>query len=72
MFFKRKSESGEVYVVVNNSGSEYTPELPDGEYINLLEEKAFAGTVKDKACAILKKSTSGPAVTVRRGIKQLR
>ena len=70
MFYKRKSESGEIYVVVNNSGSEYVPELKEGEYVNLLDGKAFTGTVRDKACAILKKAGGAKSgVTVKRGIQ---
>ncbi|MCH5158667.1 MAG: glycoside hydrolase family 13 protein [Clostridiales bacterium] len=71
MFYKRKSESGELYVVVNNSGSEYSPELPSGEFVNLLDGKVFGGTVRDKACAILKKSGGNKSgVTVKRGINK--
>ncbi|MCH5350560.1 MAG: glycoside hydrolase family 13 protein [Clostridiales bacterium] len=71
MFYKRKSEAGEVYVVVNNSGSEYCPELTAGEYVNLLDGKVFGGTVRDKSCAILKKAGGNKlGVTVKRGINK--
>ncbi|MDE7464696.1 MAG: glycoside hydrolase family 13 protein, partial [Clostridiales bacterium] len=54
MFFKRKQGDGVVYVVVNNSGSEYVPELPKGEYTDLITFKPFAGKVDDKSVAIVK------------------
>lgn len=54
MFFKRKTETETVYVVVNNSGSEYTPELPKGEYTDLMTYKPFGGKVADKGVAIIK------------------
>ena len=43
-----------MYVVVNNSGSEYTPELPKGEYTDLMTYKPFGGKVADKGVAIIK------------------
>lgn len=54
MFFKRKTEKEEVYVIVNNSGSEYVPVLPEGTYTELTEYKPFGGKVKDKEIAIVK------------------
>lgn len=54
MFFKRKEGDETVYVVVNNSGSEYTPELPRGEYTDLMTYKPFDGKVEDKSVAIVK------------------
>ncbi|MCH5162213.1 MAG: glycoside hydrolase family 13 protein [Clostridiales bacterium] len=54
MFFKRKTENGTVYVVVNNSGSEYEPVLPQGEYTELLTYKPFSGVVADKSVAVVK------------------
>ncbi len=54
MFFKRKDGDETVYVIVNNSGSDYTPALPKGDYTDLMSYKPFAGTVKDKETAIVK------------------
>lgn len=54
MFFKRKEGDEIVYVVVNNSGSEYVPELPKGEYTDLITYKPFKGKVADKDVAIIK------------------
>lgn len=54
MFFKRKAGDEVVYVVVNNSGSEYLPKLPDGEYTELMTYKPFKGKVEDKGVAIVK------------------
>lgn len=54
MFFKRKTDTDTVYVVVNNSGSEYIPELPEGEYTDLLTYKPFKGAVADKEAVIVK------------------
>ncbi len=53
MYFKRKHGDEEIHVVVNNSGSEYKPEVA-GEYIDLITYKPFGGTVKDKEVAIFK------------------
>ena len=54
MFFKRKLEDEIVFVVVNNSGSDYIPDLPKGEYTDLMTYKPFGGTVADKGVAIVK------------------
>ncbi len=54
MFFKRKLDDKVIYVVVNNSGSEYSPELPDGEYTDLMTYAPFTGKVKDKSVCIIK------------------
>ena len=54
MFFKRKAGDDVVYVVVNNSGSTYSPELPKGEYTDLMTYKPFNGKVADKGVAIVK------------------
>lgn len=54
MFFKRKTEKETVYVIVNNSGSEYVPELPNDEYTDLITYKPFAGAVADKSVAVVK------------------
>ncbi len=70
MFFKRKTEKDTVYVVVNNSGSEYKPELPKGEYTDLTNYKPFAGIVKDKSVAIIK-ATAKTKFPEKRKKKQL-
>ena len=54
MFFKRKAEDSVVYVIVNNSGSAYSPKLPEGEYTDLLTYTPFNGKVADKGVAIVK------------------
>ena len=54
MFYKRKVGDDVVYVVVNNSGKDYSPELPKGEYTDLITYKPFKGTVADKSVAIVK------------------
>ncbi|MBD5131096.1 MAG: glycoside hydrolase family 13 protein [Clostridiales bacterium] len=54
MFFKRKLGNEIIYVIVNNSGSEYTPELPETEYTDLMTYKPFKGKVDDKSVAIIK------------------
>lgn len=54
MFFKRKAGDETVYVIVNNSGSEYAPELPKDEYTDLITYKPFKGKVADKDVAIIK------------------
>lgn len=54
MFFKRKLGEQTVYVVVNNSGSEYMPELPKDVYIDLMTYKPFNGKVDDKCVAVIK------------------
>lgn len=54
MFFKRKADEQTLYVIVNNSGKTYVPNLPKGEYTDLLTYKPFAGTVRDKETAIVK------------------
>ncbi|MCH5165350.1 MAG: glycoside hydrolase family 13 protein [Clostridiales bacterium] len=58
MFFKRKTENDTVYVIVNNSGSEYTPELPQDDYTDLITYKPFSGKVGDKEVAIVKATKS--------------
>lgn len=58
MFFKRGGERDAVYVIVNNSGSDYKPELPKAEYTDLLTYTPFAGTVKDKSVSIVKRTSS--------------
>ena len=68
MFFKRKLGNEIIYVVVNNSGSEYTPELPEGEYTDLLTYKSFTGTVADKGVAVIK-ATSKTVFSVTRKSK---
>ncbi|MDE6617849.1 MAG: glycoside hydrolase family 13 protein [Clostridiales bacterium] len=62
MFFKRKAGDDVVYVVVNNSGSAYTPQLPKDDYTDLLTYKPFGGKVADKGVAIIKatKKTNFP------------
>ncbi len=69
MFFARKTETETVYVIVNNSGSEYVPELPTGEYTDLLTYKPFGGKVADKSCAIVK-LTSATHFPVKRTVKK--
>lgn len=54
MFFKRKVNDETIYVIVNNSGSEYVPTLPNGKYTELMSYKPFAGKVADKSVAIVK------------------
>lgn len=54
MFFKRKLNDEIVYIIVNNSGSEYVPELPSDEYTDLMSYKPFKGKVADKEVAIVK------------------
>lgn len=54
MFFARKLDGETVYVVVNNSGSDYTPDVEKTEYVDLITYKPFGGTVKDKSVAIFK------------------
>ncbi len=54
MFFARKLDAQTVYVIVNNSGSAYVPELPAGEYTDLMTYKPFGGKVADKSVAIVK------------------
>ena len=54
MFYARKTEKEVVYIVVNNSGSEYAPELPKGDYTDLMTYKPFGGVVADKDVAIFK------------------
>ncbi len=54
MFFERVASKERVYVVVNNSGSDYPPAVPKGGYIDLMTYKPFDGTVKDKCVAIFK------------------
>ena len=62
MFFKRKAGDEVVYVVVNNSGSEYVPNLPKDDYTDLMTYKPFKGKVADKDVAIIKstKKTTFP------------
>lgn len=62
MFFKRKAGDEVVYVVVNNSGSEYVPNLPKDDYTDLMMYKPFKGKVADKDVAIIKstKKTTFP------------
>ena len=69
MFFKRKAAGGTLYVVVNNSGSDYTPALPEGEYTDLLTYEPFSGPVKDKSVAVIK-LTSQTVFPVKRGRKK--
>ena len=54
MFFERTLGKERVYIVVNNSGSDYTPAVPKGEYIDLMTYKPFGGKVGDKSVAIFK------------------
>ena len=54
MFFKRKLENETVYVIVNNSGSEYEPKLPKDDYTDLMTYKPFVGKVADKQAVIFK------------------
>lgn len=54
MFFKRKAGGDTVYVIVNNSGSEYAPELLKDKYIDLISYKPFDGKVGDKKVAVVK------------------
>lgn len=54
MFFKRKTERDELYVIVNNSGKDYAPSLPKGEYTELTTYKTFGGVVKDKTAVVVK------------------
>ena len=54
MYFKRKTDREEVLVIVNNSGSEYKPQLAKGDYTDLTTYKPFGGTVSDKSVAIIK------------------
>lgn len=54
MFFKRKAGNEVIYVIVNNSGSDYMPVLPKDEYTDLITYKPFKGTVGDKQTAIVK------------------
>ncbi len=72
MFYKRKLDEETVYVVVNNSGSEYVPELPEGEYTDLLTYSPFSGKVKDKSCAVIKltKTTHFPVKRTRKAKAQ--
>lgn len=65
MFFERKSGNDAVYVIVNNSGSAYKPELPDGEYTDLVTYTPFKGTVADKSVAIVK-ATANTKFPVKR------
>ena len=53
MCFARKLEKEEVLVIVNNSGSEYVPEI-EGEYTDLMTYKPFGGIVEDKGVAVIK------------------
>ncbi|MCH5161043.1 MAG: glycoside hydrolase family 13 protein [Clostridiales bacterium] len=53
IFFKRKVNGDEVYVIVNNSGKAYSPKL-DGEYTDLMTYTPFSGKVADKSVAIVK------------------
>ena len=69
MFFKRKADDDVVYVVVNNSGSDYNPVLPEGEYTDLLTYEPFSGTVKDKGVAVVK-LTNETTFPVKRGRKK--
>ena len=54
MYFKRTLGDQPVYVVVNNSGSDYSPELPTDDYTDLTCYKPFGGVVKDKEAVVLK------------------
>lgn len=54
MYFKRKAGDDEVFVVVNNSGSEYTVELNGESYTDLMTLKPFNGKVKDKTAVVFK------------------
>ena len=54
MFFKRKADGEEVFVIVNNSGKTYAPKLGGGEYTDLMTYKPFGGKVADKSVAIVK------------------
>ncbi len=65
MFFKRKMNDEEVYVVVNHSGKAYTPKLGDEEYTDLMTYKPFGGKVADKSVAIVK-ATSKTVFPVKR------
>ncbi len=65
MFFKRKMNDEEVYVIVNNSGKAYTPKLGDGAYTNLMTYEPFGGKVADKSVAIVK-ATSKTVFPVKR------
>lgn len=71
LFFKRKTEKGTVYVIVNHSGKDYTPELEKGEYTDLLTYAPFSGKVKDKSVAIVKltKDTVFPVKRTRKASK---
>lgn len=54
MYFARKTEKETIYIVVNNSGSDYTPATDGKDYTDLFTYKPFGGTVKDKGVAIFK------------------
>lgn len=68
MCFKRKTDKDELYVIVNNSGADYVPKLPKGEYTDILTYLPFGGTVKDKSTAVVKltKKTHFPVKRVRK------
>ena len=69
MFFKRKAEDDVVYVIVNNSGSAYTPKLPEGEYTDLLTYTPFKGKVADKGVAIVKLTSKTKFPVKRKRVK---
>lgn len=54
MFFARKMNGEAVYIVVNNSGAAYKPQVDGGEYTDLLTYKPFKGKVADKSVAVFK------------------
>lgn len=68
MFFKRKLDNETVYVIVNNSGKEYVPMLPEGEYTDLMTYKPFGGKVEDKTAVIIK-ATSQTKIPEKRKAK---
>ncbi len=69
LFFKRKAGDETVYVIVNNSGSEYAPTLPSDDYTDLLTYKPFGGKVADKSVAVVKATsqTEFPAKSEKAG-----
>ncbi len=54
MCFKRIEGDEEIYVIANNSGKSYTPNLPEGEYTDLITYKPYGGKTADKTVSIIK------------------